>query len=800
MLTKLSQEIFESTYQFDGETVTGMWQRVANELASIEKEKDLWANRFYDTLSDFKFIPGGRILSNAGTGYRGTSYINCFVSGFRGEDQDSMEGILAELRRQALILKSEGGYGFCASTLRPRGAVIQGIGGSTPGMVKFLDMWDTQSGVITAGSGVETMEGKKKIRKGAQMVTAYCWHPDIEEFITAKQTPGRLTKFNMSVLVTDDFMNAVKNDDNWPLIFPDFVYDKEFYKKNWNGDIHKWNTLGGKTRIYKIVRAKDLYDLMMKSAYNRAEPGILFIDTINNNNNLREIEHINATNPCGEQPLPVGGACLLGSINATQFINSAYTDWDYDKLKMHIPSIVRMLDNVVDLTFMPLPEQYEEIKNKRRIGIGVTGLGSALMMMKVEYGSPESLKLIENYFKFTTNIIYRSSSALAKEKTPFPLWNYSNFLQSEFSGRALDEETLWEIAENGLRNSHLISIQPTGNTSIFANVISGGLEPIFLPEYLRTHGVDVLPEGMPTHEKWTAIKMEGDVSYKCITFEGILYKWTQTGGYVKESLVEDYAVHHLKELGTWDPKAPWAKTTEQLSVTAHLAAMEIISRYVDAALSKTINIPNDYPYENFKDIYMNAWATRTIKGITAYRAGTMSAVLQKPTEIITIKTKRPKILPCDIHHLKVSGDDWLVLVGLSKGKPYEIFAFKEMEISLGKNIKTGVLVKTGKSYNLETEFVTIKNVANYFGSDEEQALTRMISTLGLRQEIDINFIIDQLNQVPASITAFCKAITRTLAKYAIEAILEEKCPDCGAKLIRIEGCSKCADSCGYSKC
>ena len=800
MLTKLSQELFESTYQFNGETIEGMWRRVATELASKEKDPVMWADRFYDTLSDFKFIPGGRILSNAGTGYKGTSYINCFVSGFRGEDQDSMEGILSELRRQALILKSEGGYGFCASTLRPKGAVIQGIGGSTPGMVRFLDMWDTQSSVITAGSGIETTEGKKKIRKGAQMVTAYCWHPDIEEFITAKQVPGRLTKFNMSVLVTDDFMHAVENNLEWPLMFPDFVYDKEFYKKNWNGDIQKWIFLGGKVHIYKKVRAKDLYDLMMKSAYNRAEPGILFIDTINNNNNLREIEHINATNPCGEQPLPVGGACLLGSINATQFITSDFNGWDYEKLATHITNVVRMLDNVVDLTFMPLPEQYEEIKNKRRIGIGGTGLGSALMMMQVEYGSPKGLALKENYARFVTNTIYRASAKLAEEKGAFPLWDYDNFAQSGFAKLALDETTMNLIKRYGLRNSHLTSFQPTGNTGILANNISGGLEPVFMPEYIRTHGVDILPEDMPTHDKWTAVKTEGDMSYKSIIFEDILYKWTQTGGYVKESLVEDYAVHFLKQKSLWDPKAPWAKTTEQLSVKAHLDAMRVISKYVDAALSKTINVPNDYPYEDFKSMYMDAWATRTIKGITAYRAGTMSAILQKPTEAVTVKTKRAKVLPCDIHHLKVSGDDWLVLVGLDKGRPYEIFAFKEMEISLGKNIKTGVLVKTGKSYNLETEFVTIKNVANYFGSDEEQALTRMISTLGLRQGIDLNFIIDQLNQVPASITAFCKAITRTLAKYAIDAVLEEKCPNCGAKLIREEGCSKCAESCGYSKC
>ena len=801
LLNKLSQEIFESTYQFNGETIEELWRRVAKALSSGEVVAPEWENRFYDTLSDFKFIPGGRIISNAGTGYKGTSYINCFVSGFSGYDQDSMEGILAELRRQALILKSEGGYGFCSSVLRPKGAFIEGIGSSTPGMVKFLDMWNTQSDVITKGSGMEQKGGKKKIRKGAQMVTAFCWHPDIEEFITAKQTPERLTKFNMSVLVTDHFMKAVKADAPWDLVFPDFAYDKEYYKTNWDGNIEKWTINGGKVIIYKTMKARDLYNLMMKSAYNRAEPGILFIDTINRTNNLCKVEIINATNPCGEQPLPVGGACLLGSINVTQFITHDLKDWDYDKLSAHIPNIVRMLDNVVNLTFMPLPEQYKEIQDKRRIGIGATGLGSAFMMMGIEYGTTESIILTEKYFKFVTNKIYQASAMLAFEKGAFPLWNYDNFLESKFWGKALNEETMCAIQKNGLRNSHLTSIQPTGNTGIFANNISGGLEPVFLPEYLRTHGVDTLPEGLPLHTEWKNTKVEGDVVLKSLLWEGVLYKWNATNGYTKESLVEDYAVSYLKGKQQWNPKANYAKTTEQLSVKAHLDVMKIISIYVDAALSKTINLPNDYPYEDFKELYMDAWATGTIKGITAYRAGTMTAILQKPNEIKLDIDKRTKSLECDIHHLKVAGEDWLVLVGLRKnGRPYEIFAFKEMEISLGKGVKKGFLIKADKKYNLETESVIIKNIAKYFYSDEEQALTRMISTLGLRQNVDINFIINELSQVPASISSFAKAITRTLAKYAEEEFLEEKCPDCRSKLVRLEGCTKCVNSCGYSKC
>lgn len=298
-LVDISQEIFNSTYRYEDESVDGMFQRIAKNLASVESDPDKYYQKFYDTLQDFKFIPAGRIASNAGTTYKATSYINCFVSGFRGEDQDSMESISAELGRQALILKSEGGYGFCCSVLRPRGEKIHGIGSSSPGMVEFLSMWDTQSSVITMGSGKETIGGKKKIRKGAQMVTAYIWHPDIEEFITVKQTSEKLTKFNMSVLLTDKFLKAVKNKEDWNLIFPKIEANKDLYKKSWDGDIEKWIKLGGEVKVYKTMKATTLYDLIMESTYNRAEPGCIFIDTVNRMNNLCMVETINSSNPCG---------------------------------------------------------------------------------------------------------------------------------------------------------------------------------------------------------------------------------------------------------------------------------------------------------------------------------------------------------------------------------------------------------------------------------------------------------------------------------------------------------------------
>lgn len=298
---EFSKEIYEQTYRYGSENINQTQLRVAKDLASIEKNVDHWTQEFLWALEDFKFSPGGRITSNAGTGLKGTTYINCFVDGFMGEDQDSMEGILDALRRQALILKSEGGYGFCADVMRPRGSFINGIGNESPGSVRMLDMWDTQSGVITEGSGNKTKneKGKIKIRKGAQMVTMSCWHPDIEEYITAKQTPGRLTKFNMSVLITDDFMEAVQKDQPWTLEFPDYDSHSSEYKKSWDGNIKKWKAFGFKTIVYKTFdNANQLWDIIMTSTYTKNEPGVLFVDTMNRLNNLYYSEYITATNPC----------------------------------------------------------------------------------------------------------------------------------------------------------------------------------------------------------------------------------------------------------------------------------------------------------------------------------------------------------------------------------------------------------------------------------------------------------------------------------------------------------------------
>lgn len=823
---EFSEEVYEDTYKYGADNdINDTHHRVAKDIASVEKEElhEYWTSRFLDILENFQFVPGGRITSNAGTGLRGTSYINCFVSGPTGPYQDSMEGILDELRRQALILKSEGGYGFCADFIRPRGSFIYAIANESPGAVKMLDMWDTQSDVITSGSGKKktNQKSKNKIRKGAQMVTLSCWHPDIEEFITAKQTPGRLTKFNMSVLITDEFMAAVREHKPWSLRFPNYDVSpevKKTYNETWNGDIGDWINRGLPIRSYKTYEdATELWDLIMKSTYNRNEPGVLFVDTINKWNNLYYNEYISATNPCGEQVLPKGGVCLLGSLNLTQFIDIKNNDWDYKKLEQVIPVAIRFMDNVNDRTTVPLETQRESLRQKRRLGLGVLGYGSALLMLKVKYGSKKALKLTEELMDFVMNQAYQASALLAAEKGSFLLYDKDKYLQGQFIQK-LSTETKKLIEKHGIRNSHLLSIQPTGNSSVLANNVSGGLEPVFRPEYIRTVTQAAPPDDLtlPQNIDWARKTCESNANWEWITegdeallrttFNNEVYKIDCNRGLSKETAVTDYGVLHLKESNEWDASAAWAASAGTLELDDHIKTMEVFSKYIDSAMSKTVNIPNDYSYDEFKDIYTRVHSTGTIKGCTTYRVGTMATVLadKNETKVSRGASKRLETLPCDIHHFSYHNEKWIALVGLLNKQPYEVFAFREKNVVLSPKIKSGKLtkrkVKNYSKYDLECEDGTIvKDIASHFETGEEETITRLISAL-LRHGGDIEVGIAQLLKSQGTIVSFNHIIARTLKKYLNGQLHVIKCPKCGSKNLQMrEGCCLCLD-CGDSRC
>ena len=825
-----SKETWFQKYKLkQDETVLDTWLRVARDLASTEKQEARWAKKFYSILEDFKFVPGGRITSNAGSGLKGTTYINCFVDGFVGTDQDSIEGIYGTLLRQAQILKSEGGYGFCADVMRPRGAHISGIGNQSPGAVKFLELWDKSSEIITAGSGQKSRKDEKNfIRKGAQMVTMSCWHPDIIEFISAKKTPGVLSKFNMSVLCTDEFMKAVSDEDSWQLVFPDHEKHPKEYKSSWNGDLKKWiEELGSDSVVvhHTFESAKELWDLIMANTYGRNEPGVLFVDNMNSMNNLYYHEYINATNPCGEQVLPIGGVCLLGSINLVHFIDPDTKDWKYDDLKETVHTAVRFMDNVNDKTNVPLKIQKEQLQQKRRIGLGVLGYASALMMARVKYGSKRALEMTESLMKFLTNQAYQASALLAKEKGTFPLYDRDKYLKGAFISR-LDRDTKKLISMHGMRNSHVTSIQPTGNSSVFANLVSGGLEPLFMHGYVRTSIQPHAPDGMilPDNIDWVSSSFdeaaegstvwswikEGDEALLAAEFEGKVWKIDRTRGLLKEEWVEDYGVTHLKNNGIWKETAGWNACAMSLGVDAHIDTMSIFARWVDSAISKTINLPNDYSFEDFKLIYMKAWQNG-IKGFTTYRTGTMTSVLSEkssidakgvPSKIVkTEAPERPKELPCNVHHITVKGQPYFVFVGMHEGDPYEIFAGKNGFID--RSIKSGTLIKFLRPkgvYKAILEDGLEISPVNATCSEEEDALTRMTST-ALRHGACIQYVVQQLEKVKGDMTSFAKCMSRALKKYIPDGSAEKgECPECGRNaLIRQEGCIACTQ-CGYSKC
>ncbi|HKF62302.1 MAG TPA: adenosylcobalamin-dependent ribonucleoside-diphosphate reductase, partial [Dongiaceae bacterium] len=452
----ISQQIWDMKYRLktaDGQpvdkTIEDSWRRVAQAVAQAEPEeqRQAWAAKFYEALSGFQFLPAGRILAGAGTA-RSVTLFNCFVM---GAIPDDMGGIFTHLREAALTMQQGGGIGYDFSTLRPRGAPVKGVGADASGPLSFMDVWDAMCRTIMSAGH----------RRGAMMATLRCDHPDIEAFVEAKQSPGRLRMFNLSVLVSDAFMAAVREDAPWELSF------------------------GGVT--YRVVRARELWDKIMRATYAYAEPGVIFIDRINKKNNLWYCEEISATNPCGEQPLPPYGACLLGSINLTTLVLDPFEPTarlDLERLADLVSTAVRMMDDVIDISRFPLEQQAEEAKAKRRIGLGVSGLADALIMCGARYGAADAVALTEAWLRALRRAAYAASIEIAREKGPFPLFDREKYLAGE-SIRELEEDLREGIARHGIRNALLTSIAPTGTISLFADNISSGLEPVFSFKYSR---------------------------------------------------------------------------------------------------------------------------------------------------------------------------------------------------------------------------------------------------------------------------------------------------------------------------
>jgi ribonucleoside-diphosphate reductase alpha chain len=854
-----SEEVWASTYKDHADKdVNDTMLRVASAVASMEPTDELrkeWTERFYDLLSGFRATAGGRIYANAGTGWGGTTLMNCYV-GPRGDyDIDSLDGILNALRAQSQTLKSEGGWGENFSYIRPRGSFIHGIGVETPGAVKYMEMFDKASEIITAGSGKKSSnkKAKGKIRKGAMMGVLDVWHPDIIEFITAKQQPGRLTKFNISVNCTDDFMERVLDItklekmladakfrseevterqvqaeidalDVWELVFPVTTFEK--YKAEWNGDLKLWKSKGYPINVVNTTSVRSLWNLIMESTYNRAEPGVLFLDRANKYGPLNYAETIFATNPCGEQTLAPGNVCNLGSLNLVHFLNKDRTGFDLKKIKKYTEYLVRFLDNVSDLSQAPLPEYEWSMKNKRRIGVGILGWGSALYMLKIKFGSNEAAALREGLMKTIAQTAYSYSVDLAEEKGMFSVCQPEKHAEGEFvKGLNLPQSVVDKMKKVGIRNSSLLSIQPTGNTSIFANVVSGGLEPVFMHEYIRTVIVNTMPEHIAHvtpnwyEGEWYETEMfkltkEGDEGIlRGVDPNGVVYKIDVNRGLTKEVLCEDFGVRAMKNFGEWDPTAPWAATTTSMSVQDHVSDLTGFARWVDSAMSKTVNVPNDYPFADFADIYLDAYKSGYVKGVTTYRSGTMTTVLAAKDEknatsydeeIILDDVKLPDSSPATLKTLRAEGKKWYLTTTWNEQqtRPFALFVHTN---SHEKGVTTSDAVE-----RLE-ELARAKGIPDHHiattlekitSDNNPSKIARMIS-LNLRHGVLIKNIVLALDKVEdVYVGTFLFQIRKFLATFIKDgdAVEGQKCETCGSsRVVYSEGCQKCAD-CGSGKC
>ncbi|MEM8630966.1 MAG: adenosylcobalamin-dependent ribonucleoside-diphosphate reductase [Pseudomonadota bacterium] len=568
----IAEAIWDMKYRFkeaDGTPIDGTvedtWRRIATALAAVEKDPSSWERRFYEALSDFRYLPAGRITAGAGTS-RSVTLFNCFVM---GTVPDSMGGIFDGLKEAALTMQQGGGIGYDFSTIRPKGADVKGVAADASGPLSFMDVWDAMCRTImSAGS-----------RRGAMMATMRCDHPDIEDFIAAKSDPARLRMFNVSVLVTDAFMDAVKADGPWDLVF--------------------------EGKIYRTVKAQDLWQQIMQATYDYAEPGVIFINRINAMNNLAYAETIAATNPCGEQPLPPYGACLLGSINLARLVKAPFeTGAALDEVELDdlVTTAVRMMDNTVDASRFPLEAQRAEAQAKRRIGLGVTGLADALLMVGLRYGSEEAAAQTEAWLHLIARAAYRASVDLAREKGAFPLFEADAYLASG-SLKHMDQDVREAIAKHGIRNALLTSIAPTGTISLYAGNVSSGIEPVFAYSYTR--------------------------------------KVLQKDGSRTEEEVVDYAVKLWRDkFGDADLPDHFVNA-QTLPPLDHVRMQAAAQKWVDSSISKTINCPADISFEDFKHVYMEAWDTGC-KGCTTYRPNAVTGSVLSVSEAAPKAEEAPK--------------------------------------------------------------------------------------------------------------------------------------------------------------
>jgi len=791
-LTGISKKVFLDRYSIKDKngkpmekTPDEMWKRIAKAVSLIEKknEQKKWEKEFHSAMKDFRYIPGGRILAGAGAGYAVTFY-NCFVI---PSPQDSRDGILDTLKQMVEIMARGGGVGINLSSLRPRGARVTKVNGFSSGPINWAELFSVATKDIIQQGGT---------RRGALMLMLWDWHPDIEEFITVKQDLSRINGANLSLCVSDSFMEAVEKDADWPLVFPDYR-DPE-YDEKWTGDLEAWKSLGKKIIVHKIVKARKIWDLIATAAWKSAEPGVVFLERYNKLYNNYYWNRIICVNPCGEEGLPPWGVCNLGSVNLSVLVKGKNIEkkgrFDFGALKKVVRAAVRFQDDVVDMDPYIFPGiRKTQLEGERRIGVGTMGLGDTLIKLHLRYGSKEAIKFIERIYRTIRDQAYLTSAEISKDKGAFPKFESDKYLKGGFV-KELPQEVKETIKKYGIRNSLLLMQAPTGSTSLMAETTSG-IEPVFEFEFVRK---DRLGEHIIRHPLY-----------------GQWYK------------------KHEKEIKEGKVKRPdWFVSANDLSPEDHIKVQAVIQKYVDASISKTVNAPKTHTIEDVKKLYTLAYKLG-LKGIAYMREGSRPGVLERPTPVkAEVKEEnKPPVYNVKPRPLVVHGSTYRINTpvgvafitintnGGSPPEPLEVF----INISKPGSDVSAMAEGLGRIISLALRFashlpalVRVKEIIEQlqgiggartmgFGKDKIRSLPDAVAKV-LSMHYNLNGSAKKIEaHVPDQLKSKPQLVTEVTQPSLIQAQvpssgLFDLCPGCGeATLAHEEGCKKCY-GCGYSEC
>ena len=727
---ELSCNIFDKKYRDNGETLDEFFERVSH---GYEPVKNL--------IKEKKFMFGGRILASRGVKDRKVTYSNCYVI---APPEDNLESIFETARKLARTYSYGGGCGVDVSKLAPNGAIVHNAAKTTSGTTSFMDFYSHVTGLI-GQSG----------RRGALMLSIDCSHPDLEDFINLKTQSDICTKANISVRISDAFMKAVENNEDWTM---------SFYRPESN------------QTITKTKKARDLFRLLALRNWEWAEPGILYWDRIQNYNLLDNTDFKYAgVNPCAEEPLPAGGSCLLGSINLAEFVKNPFKKTaciDFDALEQAVFVSVVALNQVLieGLNLHPLEEQRNSVRELRQIGLGTMGLGDMLIKLGIKYGSEESLKIIDTIYKHIATSAIHQSLELAKAHGCYEKCDKEKLVESNFiKNLHLPVAVLDEIKKYGLYNSQLLTCAPTGSIGTMFE-ISTGVEPNFALSYTRkTQSLDGKDTFYKVHAK-------------------IVKDYLEANNLDADSKLPDYFI-----------------TSGEIDPLDRIKVQGTLQKYIDASISSTINLPKEATVEDVYNIYFNAWKYG-LKGVTVYRSGclregilTVENEKKEDSAFKDVKApKRPKELKADLHLVKARGQQFIVLVGILNNRPYEVWAFRpNMTVKLEPH--SGIITKKAKKkYSFKSDLIEIADLQLKNEDIEEKAATLYASML-LRHGVPIKYVVKTSKKVDDNITSFTSAMCRVLNKYITDEETGEKCPECGGELIREGGCIHCKE-CGWSRC